>query len=589
VDSRRAELGRRRRPARALALLVGARASGVAAFAALGLLTTPASAQPAAAPAKPAAPPAATPARPAAPARAQEVLGTVLALDGEELILDLGADQGAVQGAVVELWRPLKLKHPVSGKVITDRFLIGELRLGQVRKAMTLATPEGALRRAPERGDVVIMTRAPAPLEPASGQPDAAPPAGAPGHPQTGDESEAHAIGRMMESLQGADLPTRIRRYEDYVRAQPNGRYARVLYEEAAALRRLLADEHAPGKTPRASAAERPALRNHRRPDEAVAGTALRVGIEVSDATAGAVLHVRQAGEPAYQSMPMTEAGAGYFVATIPAERMAAPAMEYFIEATSPDGRAHPLVAAAATPARIEVHPAARPAPPDRVDATAVLLTDYADYNRLRGNDRAWQTEGYFGLRYGDTGVRAVRTGFGVYRGVGGSIRELDELGRRGREVGLTYGYLEGEFGLSRSFSIGARLALGLIHDGVSSGGQLLLRIGSDQGTNLLLGGEILGGVGMRSITQLEWSSIERVPIMLRTEVTNQPAGTTASFTQVGGEGVAMGTAEVGVRGIVQVGYKLLPSLVVAARGSFQGRTIRHGGPGFGAAVGYTW
>jgi hypothetical protein len=40
---------------------------------------------------------------------------------------------------------------------------------------------------------------------------------------------------------------------------------------------------------------------------------------------------------------------------------------------------------------------------------------------------------------------------------------------------------------------------------------------------------------------------------------------------------------------ISQVGYRLLPYLVVAGRFSYQGRTIDHAGPGGGASVGYTW
>jgi hypothetical protein len=489
---------------------------------------------------------------------------------------------------VVELWRPLKLKHPATGKVLTDRFRIGDLRLGQVRKAMALATAEGTLRRAPEKGDVVIFARAGAP-EAAPGEPEAVP-VGVPPRPSTREEAEAQAIAKMLVELQGADLVTRIRKYEDYVRSQPNGRFARVLYEEAAALRQLLAGERPPAdqRAPRKRELE-PLARSFRAPEEAVAGTPLRVAVEVNDVTAGAVLHVRRAGEPAYQSVPMTEAGAGYFAATLPGERIAAPEVEYFIEGTSAEGKAYALVGQAETPNELPVHDAPKPAPLRKLDANAVLITDYADYNRFRGNDRVWQTEGYFGLRFGDTGVRALRTGFGVYRGKGGSIQELDELGKSPRNVGLTYGYLESEFGIVRAFAIIGKLSVGLLEDGVSGGGQVLLRIGSDQGTNLVLGGELLGGVGLRSITQLEWNSFERVPIVLRTEVTNQPAGASPSDEQREDEALSQGDGEVGVRGIVQVGYRFVPSLTVSVRGSFQGRTIQHAGPGFGAAVGTTW
>ncbi len=564
---------------------IGSRRSWLAALAPAVLsvaLATPAAAQP-----RPASPPAAPPKRAAQPAPAPpsgDVLGTVLDIQGTDLIVDLGTDQGAVEGEVIEIWRPLKLKHPVSGKTLTDRFRIGALRLGQVRKTMSLATAEGDLTRPPQAGDVVILPRRAASPEAPPGQ-GADPMAEGPA-PTTREEVEARAIARMLDELRGADLVTRIRRYEDYVRSQPNGRFARVLYEEAAALRQLVGGERPAEPRERDPRAQ---MKSFHRPTEVVAGTALRFGIEVSDDTSGAVLHLRQAGEPAYQSVPMIEAGTGYFVATVPGDRLAPPRVEYFIEGTTPKGDVSVLVGAAESPESVEVHDVPKHAPPRKLDARVELLSDFADYNRLRGNDQVWQTEGYFGLRYGDTGVRALRTGFGVYRGIGGSIRELDELGLEGRKVGLTYGYLETEIGAVRAFSIIGKLSVGLLDDGVSGGGQLLFRIGSDQGTNLLLGGELLRGVGLRSITQLEWSSFERVPIVLRTEVTNQPAGAAPSDEQRGKEGTSQDDGEVGVRGIVQVGFKVIPSLTLSVRGSFQGRTIKHAGPGFGAAVGYTW
>jgi hypothetical protein len=188
--------------------------------------------------------------------------------------------------------------------------------------------------------------------------------------------------------------------------------------------------------------------------------------------------------------------------------------------------------------------------------------------------------------------VRAVRSGFGVYRGRGGSLEELDELELRAREVGLTYGYLEGEFGSAR-VSVIARGIFGLRDDGVAGGAQALLRIGSDKETNLVIGGEVIGGIGLRGITQLELAVFEKVPIMFRTEVTNQPAGVAVDGGQPepgsASPGVSVESAEVGARAIAQVGYELTRGFVVAGRGSYQGRTINHAGPGFGGAVSYTW
>jgi len=522
-----------------------------------------------------------------------EVTGTVLALEeeGEELILDLGSAQGATEGTIVEIWRPLKLKHPVTGKVLTDRFRIGSLKLGQVRPTMSLAEAEGSLTRTPEKGDLVILRLAkPNPsAKPTGPEAPAERPEDAGGGAESKPEDpEAAAIAKMFDDLKGKDLVTRIRAYEDYVRAKPEGRFARVLYEEAASLRRLMESEGKPAtKKPSGSPEPQPAIVKFGPPRVAVEGTPLAIAIELSDVTTGAILHVRAKGKQNYAHHVMASAGRNYWSATIPGNQVVLPGVEYFIEAGTEEGDSRSIVASPGNPEVVTILEAPKFAKPRKVLASAMLLTDYADYNSLKGNDRVWQTEGTFGLRYGDVGVRALRTGFGVYRGVGGSLDELDNLGLPGRPVGLTYGYLELEVAPHKFFSVIGRGAIGLLDDGLSGGGQILFRIGNDRDTNLILGGELLGGVGLRGFTQLELNTFKKVPILIRTEVTNQPAGTEGDFVSEPSESVRVG--QVGVRAILQAGYRFTPHLVVSGRVSFQGRTINHAGPGFGGAVGYEW
>src|SRR5262245_19044302 len=74
-----------------------------------------------------------------APASAEEsgaVEGTVIQVDAKEIVVDLAGKKGAADGDFAELWRPLRLKHPVTGRMVTDRFLIGKLRLTQVRNEL---------------------------------------------------------------------------------------------------------------------------------------------------------------------------------------------------------------------------------------------------------------------------------------------------------------------------------------------------------------------------------------------------------------------------------------------------------------------
>lgn len=555
-----------------------------------------------------------------AQAERESVEGHVLELSEQDIVVDLAHARGATDGAFVELWRPLAVKHPVTGQVINDRFLIGRLKLVQVRDSLSLARAEGKLARAAQAGDIVILRlakpagpKAPKPIvalpvagnavtpvAPAAPVPSA--PAAPPGVPtastpvpcddsgNTGCDLDALEVSKLFDGLRGQSPRTRILAYEAFVTRRPKGRYAVVLYEEAQQLRQLVGLLNAGEPVEQV-----PTRRSFQAPNDALAGMGLELGVELNDAV-GAVLHSRNEGEVAYVSTPMQPNGDGYFTVHVPAERVRPARLEYFIEATTPSGKAVAVVGEAESPFRLPIDPLPAPKPPERRQAIVSVSTDYADWNNFKGNDKVWQTEGFVGMRLNDRGIRAIRTGFGVFRGVGGSLRELDTLKLGGRAVGLTYGYLEGEYGISHFTGIIARVVVGLEDDGVSGGAQALLRLGNDRETNLQIGGEVLGSVGLRGITQLELNSFPKVPVLFRTEVTNQPAGVSRRGENVRPETtgaaqdlISHDQGEVGARAIAQVGYRFLPTLVIAVRGSYQGRTINHAGPGFGGAVSYQW
>jgi hypothetical protein len=332
---------------------------------------------------------------------------------------------------------------------------------------------------------------------------------------------------------------------------------------------------------------EEPRVQRFEPPPRAFSGAPLEIGVNVTGSVKGVLLESRHSGEVGFETTPMRPSGDDFWVATLEAPRVRAPGVEYFIEIVRVDGVAVPAVGNNDSPLRIAVSDAPKPAPPLAHRSTASAYTDYADYNRFRGNDRAWQTEGFLGMRFNEIGLRALRTGFGVYRGVGGSVTDLDSLGLAPRSVGLTYGYLEGEAGVSPTISLIGRAALGLRDAGVSGGGQVHLRIGSDLDTNLMVGGEILGGVGLRGIFQLEFLPQGRAPFMTRVEVTNQPGGEVGSIYALPGE--STNRSEVAGRLILQPGYRILPPLVVFARFSAQGRTINHFGGGIGGGATLEW
>jgi len=229
--------------------------------------------------------------------------GMVIDVEKDDLVVDVGLRAGAAEGAVVEIWRPLRLKHPVTGKIIVDRFLIGRLRLTQVRPNLSLAKPEGTLSRPAEKGDVVVLARAATPT------PTPTPTSTTP--PSTDDETRA--LSQLFDTLRGTDVVTRIRAYETYIGQRPQGPYARVLWEESQELHKLLtpseASVPAARKSTDVSAWAEPI-------EHVVAGEPLRIAIGLVGDASGAVLHTRKVGNPTYSSEPMTKVGTEYWAAT---------------------------------------------------------------------------------------------------------------------------------------------------------------------------------------------------------------------------------------------------------------------------------
>lgn len=519
------------------------------------------------------------------------VEGRIVGIEDGKLVVDVGGRAGATAGLTAELWRPLRLKNPATGRTVEDRYRIGALRITEALEVMSFAEPEGEPRRPPAPGDIVVVrVERPAPAAPTPTAHAAAESAAA---PAPANDADAAAVTALIESLRGKSPEQRISEMRAWIERNARNRFARSIAEELATLQRLVASrsqrETEASAAPLApSAPVEPELLRFMRPGSGLAGEELEFGLEIGGDVRGAVLHTRHAREVAYASTRMTESGTRYWVATVPAERVQAPVLEYFIEAVRPDGTAVPMVGSPEAPLRIHTPSRPTPTPPTAHHSIASIYTDYADYNRLRGNDWLSQTEGFFGMRFQELGVRAVRTGFGVYRGQGGSIQELDIEKLDPRAVGLTYGYLEGEIGVSRIVSIVGRLSVGLGEDGVTGGGQAHLRIGNDLETNLLVGGEVLGGIGLRGTAQLELSPKGLVPVMIRTEVTNQPAGI-AAHSLGPNPTTAQAASDVGGRIILQAGYRIVPALVVFGRVSGEGRTINHAGPGFGGGFTFEW
>ena len=119
-----------------------------------------------------------------AEANGEIVEGVIVEVEKDDMVLDVGSLRGVSEGDVLEVWRPLRIRHPVSGRTLVDRILIGRVHLVQVRPNLSLSQLEETPSRPLQAGDVVRLVRVPPP-PPAPALPPAA--VGAPpAHPAPG-------------------------------------------------------------------------------------------------------------------------------------------------------------------------------------------------------------------------------------------------------------------------------------------------------------------------------------------------------------------------------------------------------------------
>nr|MBK7067529.1 hypothetical protein [Deltaproteobacteria bacterium] len=91
--------------------------------------------------------------------------GTVVRVDGDLLVVDLGRDSGLVEGERVPVLRPITVRHPITGQSLRDRFPLGTLQVYNVGGALSVLRRTEALLRPPAVGDRVVSPNAPEPRE----------------------------------------------------------------------------------------------------------------------------------------------------------------------------------------------------------------------------------------------------------------------------------------------------------------------------------------------------------------------------------------------------------------------------------------
>jgi hypothetical protein len=533
---------------------------------------------------------------------------TILRIDStSDLVVDTGAS-GASVGDEYGLYRPVLVRHPVTGRPLRDRFRIGTVRIRSTGTNLSLVRAVGALDRPAEVGDILVPANVAAPPRTPPPAPPRTQPAPSPRASSVPDNpfvtslsatlapapsvvaagvtlDERVAVLAWLETLERPPAE-RAHVYERFLREHASSPYAAAVRREIIALNAIdqtlhdaaTPEEIAPPEQPTAPEVHADVVSAVREGDPLVFALQLS---SVSDVR-GAILHVRRHGEPMFNSQPLALDSAGFLRGRVDDEFVEPPGLEYFVEVITTSGQSIPAIGSAQSPVSIAVSEAGEP--PERIAGRTrmELSAEFADVGSGANHPEYFtRFEGNFLQRLELGPFYGYRVGFGGYDGVGQPLCAYADAHVMHCANGMppplpahataVFGFHEFEFAANDFVHFMGRLEVGVIAGGITFGVGTSMRVGRERGTNIVFGGHLFNGVGQKLFFDFMFYPVRSVSMTTEAEVFNQLID--------GGDPM--------FRFVEQVGYRVAPFVRLSVRASYQLRTMTHGG--FGGGVNATF
>jgi hypothetical protein len=557
----------------------------------------------------------------------------VLAVDTHagEVYVDRGTAAGVGPGARLVLYHIVIATHPVTGAKVRDAFPIGDLEVINAGRAISVARGDAELMTRIAVGDQVELRGEPRDYpdpwrartrprgDEAQGERLAI------DRERQAAERKAQrdaAVARLAaeeaarnaftDSL-GLGLEQRIDLWKAYLAAYPESPYRAAVTAELDSLRDQLARERARDADAGSATRLRRDLevllggQGHQLtawpllalpPRRAYQGGELELAFHTVGAgdVARAWLYYRRAGETTYRRAPLERGGDGYLRQRISGAIVMPPRLEYFVEVLL-EGAAEPkpAFASADEPATVAVDASVEEAPDEIRGRTQLTLrVDYVDFDGPGRNFDEYVV-GEVDMMYRFRApIHALRLGFGAYGGKGGPKDVIDDSPTedcrdeagvyRCRRVDFHYAFLELEHRFADLVAVMLRPMVGSAWREDAPAGDAerqffesfglrgRIRLGAEQGTNVVLGVQLVEEFGTAFEGAFIWDVIPRFPVVIAATVTDQPV-----------------PEDFGVRLIADVGYRGLAWLYPSLRVSYQARDLDHAGFGGGLALNFDW
>ena len=559
----------------------------------------------------------------------------VLAVDKQDIYVDLGAKDGVGAGSELELLHEVIAKDPRSGQQLRDRFALGTITVVKSGNAISVARADEALAKRVAVGDQVRLVSArrtfvdpwaeqvaaskgePAPL------PVAVTPSGAP-------FDHVGLVRQAWQDTLGQPYEKRIERWNALLKADPQSPFRKAIEAEIGNLRvqmkareialakarqteptersprisELVAQLNAPFGQAQASLLVSPI-------DRAVPGRPIQLAflVRYPASVAAAWLYIKPAGAPGFTRIDLVRDGDAYLRGTIEGSMVRGDHVAWYVEAKSAaeGGESMAIIGSQGAPQIIKIDATVEEEPIEQGRTHIDGKIDYVDFDGgfNNGYDQYTQAELDFTYRFLKP-VYAVRLGWGMLNGMGGPKDVIDEdpMGRcldaggvyQCERMNFSYVYTEVELRVRPNIAIMLRPQAGvLVKDTMSrdistcQGGEIdpnnpkcefftgfgaraRVRLGNELGTNLVLGFAATAYVGTLLEAAYHWLPNPVVPVQITVQVTDQPV-----------------VEDFGVRLIADVGIRKLKWFYPSARVSYQARDIDHSGFSGGFALNFDW
>jgi hypothetical protein len=522
--------------------------------------------------------------------------GIVLAIQDGEILIDLGTEQGLKEDLRGVLYRRVRLKHPLTGKTLKDLVPLAQvvvITAGEIVSAVLIDEPN--LDRV-KKGDVVRFKTLMPPPKPEARE------------CQECQECHDCPIDEHAEILQGTWLTTlgksveqRIETWKVFIDLNSDSPYLKQAESELAFTLRLKENlDQAANlrKKKQKRHARKSKIVAHHRPISSVEeNKPVRIVVFVmGDRPVNTVrLYYRQVDKNGYDFQTMVMCGDSHYCAAMPTSLLIPPGFEYFIEAQDTQGKSIKVHRSPQTPQVVKV--LKLPVTSQLVEnrSSARFNVEWSDFFlKSPGQDYFWKTEGDFTYKLMFGPFRSFRMGFGIFEGAGGPTTKLEkavasvssDISKEEIQQRLTvsYSYFEPEFAFGKYFAIIPRLVVGAIHEkqlpGISKrfqgenifGFHTYLRIGQEDGTNLIMGGSLTQDMGMEALINMSLSIFKYVPIGISVAATNMPVG-----------------EDYAARLGLTIGWRQFDWMSIDALLGMNMRNIRHIGMGGGFGLTFNW